>query len=88
MMTTEERFSSYLDSYGIWFASCKDFLDVAESGVLSGRVKRLCDFVPNKEAAKYFYVPANFKIEDLLKVFKHDFINALGIFDFNYSYDI
>lgn len=95
---THKRYERYLNQNGWFFASNPEMEVWAEDQVKKGVLKRLWELVPKigkKEMGKfvttwaYSFVPANWTIEDLSKVFKKDFlVNYFGLFSIAPDYQI
>lgn len=88
--TREQRYERYFKHNMFWFASNPDMEKWGEEQVKKGRLKRLWELVPRvgektdvgdfKTTWAYTFIPIEWEIKDLLKVFDREFlIEAFGL---------
>lgn len=92
------RYERYLSQNGWFFASNDGMDEWAQTKVKSKVLKPLFELIPHlkdkeswgsyKSNWAYAYVPLNFTVEDLTKIFTTAALNGFGLHQFGYTYDI
>lgn len=84
--TIHERYTRYFSGMGWWFASNTE-MDVWAKK--QSFLKPITDLVGEiKDNWKYTYVPKDFTIDDLPKIFKYEVLNSWGIYHLNTDFQI